>query len=264
MRVGLCAGLRLISRRTLGTPAQGAQGHRAGGLGPRKDDSAATPAATAPATPAERQPRKQRRQRPRRPPAAGRFGRHAGEITQRREFAVRRLGFAIQANCIGFMQWNTRQLFYRKYFLTRRMIRMKTSLTGAAVAALLVLGSTLPGFAEDPPAPQTPAAQPAPATPPAAQTEAPSSAVPRPAIVPKAAEPRANRLTTPNRRHAIGAMRIIVTTATATIEPLIGSRSRSTGRISITTGSTGIGSPGCSASDRRRADRCAGTARATT
>jgi hypothetical protein len=69
---------------------------------------------------------------------------------------------------------------------------MKTSLTGVAIAALFVFGSTLPGFAEDPPAPQTPAAQaPATATPPAAQTEAPSSTVPRPAIVPKAAESRA-------------------------------------------------------------------------
>ena len=66
---------------------------------------------------------------------------------------------------------------------------MKTTLTGLAVAALLVagssLGSTLPGFAEDAPAPQTPAAQ-APATPPA---DAPSGAVPRPSIVPKTAEP---------------------------------------------------------------------------
>ncbi len=69
---------------------------------------------------------------------------------------------------------------------------MKTSLIGVAVAALLVFGSTLPGFAEDPPASQTPAVQTpaaqAPATPPAAQTEAPSSTAPRPAIVPKAAE----------------------------------------------------------------------------
>ena len=60
---------------------------------------------------------------------------------------------------------------------------MKTLLTGAAIAVLLVFGSTLPGFAEEPPAPQTPAAQtPATAAPPAAQTEAPSSTVPRPAI----------------------------------------------------------------------------------
>jgi hypothetical protein len=69
------------------------------------------------------------------------------------------------------------------------MIRMKTSLTGLAVAALLVagssLGSTLPGFAEDAPAPQTPAAA-APATP---QADAPSGAVPRPSIAPKTAEP---------------------------------------------------------------------------
>jgi hypothetical protein len=59
------------------------------------------------------------------------------------------------------------------------MIKMKTSLTGLAVAALLVAGSslssTLPGFAEDAPTPQTPAAA-APATPPAAQADAPSGA----------------------------------------------------------------------------------------
>jgi len=69
---------------------------------------------------------------------------------------------------------------------------MKTSLAGLAVAALLVagssLGSILPGFAEDAPAPQPPAAQ-APVMPPAAETDAPSSTVPRPSIVPKTAEP---------------------------------------------------------------------------
>jgi hypothetical protein len=99
--------------------------------------------------------------------------------------------------------------FDRKYFLTRRMIRMKTLLTGAAIAALLVFGSTLPGFAEEPPAPQTPAAQaPATATPPTAQTEAPPSTMPRPAIVPKAAEaappaPAANaEPAPPHRRYA--------------------------------------------------------------
>ena len=69
---------------------------------------------------------------------------------------------------------------------------MKTSLTGLAVATLLVAGSnlssTLPGFAEDAPTPQTPAAQ-APAAPPAAQPDAPSGTVPRRSIVPKTAEP---------------------------------------------------------------------------
>jgi hypothetical protein len=92
------------------------------------------------------------------------------------------------------------------------MIRMKTSLTGVAIAALLIFGSTVPVFAEDPPAPQTPAAQTpaaqAPATPPSAQTEAPSSTVLRPAIVPKAAEaappaPAVNaEPTSPHRRYA--------------------------------------------------------------
>jgi hypothetical protein len=75
------------------------------------------------------------------------------------------------------------------------MIRMKTSLTGLAVAALLVagssLGSTSPGFAEDAPGAQTPLAE-APVTPPAAQADAPSGAVPRPSIVPKTAEPAAD------------------------------------------------------------------------
>ena len=65
---------------------------------------------------------------------------------------------------------------------------MKTSLAGLAVAALLIAGSTFPGFAEDAPATQPSAAQ-APAMPPAAETDAPSSTVPRPSIVPKTAEP---------------------------------------------------------------------------
>ncbi len=59
---------------------------------------------------------------------------------------------------------------------------MKTQLTGLAVAALLVIGSTLPGYAEDAPAPAAPAA------PAATQTEAPAS-VARPSIVPKTTEP---------------------------------------------------------------------------
>jgi hypothetical protein len=65
---------------------------------------------------------------------------------------------------------------------------MKTSLAGLAVAALLVAGSSLPGFAEDAAAPQTPAAQ-APTMPPAAETDASSGAEPRPSIAPKTAEP---------------------------------------------------------------------------
>ncbi len=43
---------------------------------------------------------------------------------------------------------------------------MKTSLTALAIAALLVAGSPLPGFAEDIATPQTPAAQAPTATPP--------------------------------------------------------------------------------------------------
>ena len=83
---------------------------------------------------------------------------------------------------------------------------MKTSLTGLAVAALLVAGSPLPGFADDVATPQTPAAQ-APAAPPAAQADAPSGAVPRPSIVPKTAEPgqpadNAEPAAPRHRRHA--------------------------------------------------------------
>jgi hypothetical protein len=65
------------------------------------------------------------------------------------------------------------------------MIRMKAPLTGLAIAAMLVAGTALPGFAQDATTPQTPAAQ-TPATP-AAPAE--SSTVPRPSIVPKTAEP---------------------------------------------------------------------------
>src|SRR5258708_8532747 len=64
----------------------------------------------------------------------------------------------------------------------RRMNPMKTQLTGLAVATLLVIGSTLPGYAQDAPAPAAPAA------PAATQTEAPAS-VARPSIVPKTTQP---------------------------------------------------------------------------
>src|SRR5258708_10355966 len=64
----------------------------------------------------------------------------------------------------------------------RRMNPMKTQLTGLAVATLLVIGSTLPGYAEDAPAPA------APAPPAAPQTEAPPTS-PRPPIVPNTAVP---------------------------------------------------------------------------
>jgi hypothetical protein len=56
------------------------------------------------------------------------------------------------------------------------MIEMKSYFTGFAVAALLAVGPTLPGYAEDAPAA------------PAVKTEAPPS-VARPSIVPKATEP---------------------------------------------------------------------------
>ena len=59
---------------------------------------------------------------------------------------------------------------------------MKSHLTGLAVAALLVIGPTLSGHAEDA-APREPAA------PAAAQADAPPSSVPRPSLAPKAAEP---------------------------------------------------------------------------
>jgi len=60
---------------------------------------------------------------------------------------------------------------------------MKAHFTGLAIAALLVIGPTLPGYAEDAGAPAVPAA------PAAAQTEAPPPSVPRPSLAPKAAEP---------------------------------------------------------------------------
>jgi hypothetical protein len=62
------------------------------------------------------------------------------------------------------------------------MISMKPHFTGLALIALLVIGPTLPGFAEDA-VPATPAA------PAAAQTGAPPSSVPRPSLAPKTAEP---------------------------------------------------------------------------
>jgi hypothetical protein len=81
------------------------------------------------------------------------------------------------------------------------MIEMKTHFTGLAVAALLIVGSALPSFAEDAAAPSTPAA------PTAAQTEAPPLSVPRPSLVPKTAAPAsptadAEPLPPPHRRYA--------------------------------------------------------------
>jgi len=65
---------------------------------------------------------------------------------------------------------------------------MKAHLTGLAVALLLTAASTFPGHAEDATPPAAPAASPsAPAATPAETT--PPTAVPRPSIVPKSAEP---------------------------------------------------------------------------
>ena len=61
---------------------------------------------------------------------------------------------------------------------------MKTHFTGLALAALLTIGSSLPGYSEDATTP------PAAATPPAARTETPPPSVPRPSLAPKAAEPK--------------------------------------------------------------------------
>jgi hypothetical protein len=56
---------------------------------------------------------------------------------------------------------------------------MKSYVTGIAVAALLVIGPTLPGYAEDTAAPAAPSAT---------RAEPPPS-VPRPSLAPKPAEP---------------------------------------------------------------------------
>jgi hypothetical protein len=60
------------------------------------------------------------------------------------------------------------------------MTLMKSYFTGLAIAALLVTGLTLPGYAEDTAAPAATAAP---------QSEAPPASVPRPSIVPKTAAP---------------------------------------------------------------------------
>jgi hypothetical protein len=84
------------------------------------------------------------------------------------------------------------------------MTFMKSHLTGFAVAALLVIGPTLPGYAQD--APKTPAAPTTAQTPAAAQTEAPPASVPRPSLAPKTAEPAsppaAAEPAQPRRRYA--------------------------------------------------------------
>src|ERR1700737_2035845 len=84
------------------------------------------------------------------------------------------------------------------------MTFMKTHFPGFAVAALLVIGSTVSGYAED--APKTPAAPTTAQTPAAAQTEAPPATVPRPSLAPKAAEPASSPVAAesaqPRRRYA--------------------------------------------------------------
>ncbi len=60
---------------------------------------------------------------------------------------------------------------------------MKPHFAGFAVAALLMIGSTLPSLADDEAAPA------ASSTPTATPAEAPPPSVPRPSIVPKTAEP---------------------------------------------------------------------------
>ncbi len=83
---------------------------------------------------------------------------------------------------------NARQATHPKMTLIKSgngMIEMKTHLTGLTLAALLTIGTALPGFAEDA-APskeimaQPPAGKESPAVPPS---------VPRPSLAPKAAEP---------------------------------------------------------------------------
>ena len=78
------------------------------------------------------------------------------------------------------------------------MIAMKLHCTALAAAALLVIGQTLPGHAEDAPAAST--------APAATRTEAPPPSFPRPSIVPKTAPtlPAADADTAPprHRRYA--------------------------------------------------------------
>jgi hypothetical protein len=73
---------------------------------------------------------------------------------------------------------------------------MKTHFTGLAFAALLVVASALPSYAEDAAVPAAPPA--------ANQTEAPPASVPRPSLAPKAAEPASTPVAAepdPRQRH---------------------------------------------------------------
>jgi hypothetical protein len=62
------------------------------------------------------------------------------------------------------------------------MTYMKKHFTGLAIATLLAIGPVVPGHAEDAATPAAPAAT---------STDAPPPSVPRPSLVPKAAEPAA-------------------------------------------------------------------------
>jgi hypothetical protein len=76
------------------------------------------------------------------------------------------------------------------------MIEMKTHISGFALAALLTIGSALPGFAEDAAPPKEIMAQP-----PAGKTEPPApQSVPRPSLAPKTAEPASAPVTEPAQR----------------------------------------------------------------
>src|SRR6202051_729367 len=82
---------------------------------------------------------------------------------------------------------------------------MKTHFTGLAVAALLAIGTTLPGHAEDAAAPKAPAAPAAAQTPAATPADAPPPSVPRPSLAPKTAEPASQPVTeepAPRRRRS--------------------------------------------------------------
>jgi hypothetical protein len=77
-----------------------------------------------------------------------------------------------------------------------RMTEMKPHLTGLALAALITIGSALPGSAEDAAPPKEIMAQP-----PAGKTEPPSPpSVPRPSLAPKAAEPASAPVAEPASR----------------------------------------------------------------
>jgi hypothetical protein len=71
---------------------------------------------------------------------------------------------------------------------------MKAHFAGLALATLLTIGTSLPGYSEDAAPP------PAAATPPAAQNQAPPPSVPRPSLAPKTAEPASPPVAEPAQR----------------------------------------------------------------